>query len=187
MRRVMLLALLTLVLRTPALAGPISFITGTFVSGSITSSFRNPFQVQVIGSIASLTLDTSSLTCSGAVCSFTSGTVFTFGCTPDGSVCGLRTDIVNGRITMTADTATITGNMANPFGVCCAGFTKFVVSFNGNTLTSGNASAVITPEPGTLEMVELGLLGVSVIGLAGMARRKTRDFQPSRGTLGRPS
>ena len=180
MRRVMLLVFLALVLRSAALAGPISFITGDFVSGSITSSFQNPFQVQVIGSKASLTLDTSSLTCSGAVCSFSSGMVFTFGCTPDGSVCGLRTDIVNGRITMTANTATITGNMMNPFGACCAGFTKFVVSFKGNALTSGNASAVITPEPGTFEMLEFGL-GVGVIGLAGMARRKLGTFNPLAG------
>jgi len=107
--------------------------------------------------------------------------VFTFGCTPDGSVCGLRTDIVNGRITMTANTATITGNMVNPFAPCCAGFTKFVVSFNGNALTSGKASAVMTPEPGTLEMLEFGLLGVGVIGLAGMARRKLGTFNPLAG------
>jgi len=183
----MLLALLALVFPTAALANSISstggstFNTGTFVSGSITSCcFANPFQVQMVGSINTITLDTSTLNCSGSpiTCTFSNGTVdvehegatiFTDSIV-NGAI-GPQTDCIGGQCTVKIS-ANLGPNSVIDHGFATFDGRAFLSTGSPGFFTEGTAEVRgVVPEPSTLEGV---LLGIGVIGLAGMTKRKLK-------------
>jgi hypothetical protein len=206
MRRVMLLALVALALPTVVVADVLS--TGTFIpttgncpSPTCRSTVQRDstggfaagnFQAQVAGTALTIQISTGTLhagtsglttgcvigTLPTGMCTFLTGIVDIHPGTPG----VIRLPVIDGAVTKTTTTATITALLVPSSTTAAMGLgpgVVFNIDFapctgcppapaNINRLLSGTA-LVGTPEPGTL-----CLLGTSVIGLAGMARRRLR-------------
>lgn len=169
MRRIMLLTLLALALPTAALANSvdIDITTGNFKSGTISGSFETGSLVTVsmTGSLNTISLTTGILSPT-SVC--TPG-VTCFEWTSGGSVTvsqgGTMFSLAGGELKMEGNQVTIIGGLTAPRGLATLNF-----DFEGTNLTGGVGSvfADSVPEPGTLEGL---LLGIGVLGLAGVTRR----------------
>ena len=180
MRRAILLALVAMTLPTATLASSISFTTGTFGSGTITSNLGNPFSVSVVGTngttimLSNITLVPSCSPGSVSTCTFSSGTL-TVG--QSGSVV-FTSSLSNGILKKSGSGGNTISIAASIVPSTCGSIpcTSGTVLFNnlmkeGNHLTGGVATVSVTvvPEPSSL-----GLLGTGLIGLAGIGMRKRR-------------
>ena len=183
MRRVMLLTLLAVALPTAGLANSIDFLTGTFVDGSISrtrsggfGSIGSSFMIEVSGSVATISLTGATLTrgCNVAgngSCLLVGGTVEVSN--PAGTTLFMDS-VLAGRITKTATSAIIVAELSpNQGGLGpSGGDVRFDIRFpegDVTALSGGNGGLAEVPEPGTL-----ALFGIGVIGLAGMVRRKLK-------------
>jgi hypothetical protein len=159
------------------------FETGTFASGTIERNEEGglqptSFQSSMTGStakisLANITLIPSTGGCTGmrGNCTFDSGTVTVVDPTTDMTL--FTGSLVRGHITKNSVGATITADVLPVSKIFAfGGVVDYVAAFSepGGALTGGSAvvSGVI-PEPGTL-----CLLGTSVIGFAGIARRRLK-------------
>jgi hypothetical protein len=173
----MLLALLILVLPTAALASEFDFPSGTFVSGTLSGMFATgrTVNISLVGSLNTIGIVTATMVqlpssfCPGATCfKFTGGTV-TVG--PSGSI--LTNALASGLISTMGNEIGIAATLA-PSSLVKEGSASFDFHFSGTALTDGEAGVQgrsTVPEPGTLEGL---LLGMGVLGLADMGRRKLK-------------
>jgi hypothetical protein len=185
----MLLALLALALPTAALADSISntgdstITTGKFVTGAIglcTSggcmTLGNPLTITIEGLAATVTITStlSPATCGGTgTCDFSGGSA----AVSRGHV-KITFTLLSGSFMKNGRTGSgFTAQLSNGGSVS---ITPFVWTGNGSMNFGQNDDLVATvtipsvPEPGTLGLLELGLLGNGVIGLVGIARRKLK-------------
>ena len=181
MKRVILLALLALVLPTAALASSFDFPTGTFSSGSIHGSFTagGMLTVSITGTTNTVGIMTGPLSplpafiCPGSTCFTASTGTVTVG--PGGSI--LSTPLESVIVTRTDGDVAIHG-ILEPTATVLSGSSAWDFNFSGTTIHRGEGGVqgqfTPVPEPGTLGLLELGLLGNGVIGLVGMARRRLK-------------
>jgi hypothetical protein len=82
-------------------------------------------------------------------------------------------DIVNGKVIKAGEDVSIFASLVpNPsMGIPSGGSTILKLELGPNTSLDGGRGFVIAPEPRTLEGL---LLGMGVLGLAGMTRRKLK-------------
>jgi hypothetical protein len=184
----MLLALLALALPTAALASSITFKLGNFVGGSVgLPNGAFPFEVTVSGTANTITLSGPELQPSTQFLHelffFNTGTVTVTNHT--GTV--FKDSVTNGFLDISAGVVLVGADLVSNATVK-SGVTSFRLVIPPCRLefheACGNASvtANFVPEPGTFGLLELGLLGYGVIGLAGLARRKLKLGNPNLAT-----
>ncbi len=165
MKRGLLLALLVLGLPTVVLANPIDFNSGTFSSGTISGTFLTSLEVSMVGSLATITLDTGALT-KVSTCAIPSATCFDFS---GGSVTVMVgastvfTDSLNGGFVAQTASVILMGAGLTPNTMVSKGGATDIFTFTGGKLDAGTAglSGVSMPEPGTLLLLGSGLLGLA--------------------------
>jgi hypothetical protein len=103
-------------------------------------------------------------------CTFGTGSIRVVGPQPSNVVKYQDPSVIDGTMIKTGDNVMITADIKpNPLAIG-GGLIRFDVTLGTTgSLAGGAASVTAVPEPGTL-----ALLGTSVIGLAGMARRRLR-------------
>jgi hypothetical protein len=189
MKRVVLVALLSMVLPLAAYAGNISIVNagGTLTGSSSGMSLSNSILIQVGGivgtNLGTLTLSTGALTSGSLKMGGTFAGGGSFVVTGNGSN-GVPNGVIfsgsfSGPVTWTLVTLangthnyTLSGAVAGTGGANAA-----TVQFTINTgkgffhkkarISSGDTNVAVTPEIGTL-----GLLGTGLVGIAGFIRRR---------------
>lgn len=166
--KVVLVLLAALFLVPAAVANSIDYDTGTFQSGTLSGSFSNMINVNIMGSLHTIDIQTGMLVktmtgCpTGSTCyDFTGGSVAV-----DGT---LFKDSINGGITIRGNgTASISATLMPEAGVS-SGSVSASFDFAGAKLTSGSEdvafNTLATPEPGTLLLFGTGLLGLAITKL----------------------
>ena len=164
MKKVVLLALLSLALPTAALADIIDYgNVGGALSGNASTGFTVTSTLVTIkdfttnaftsgSNLGSVVLTTGAV--SGGI--FSSGTISI----TVGSTLVYSSALAGGTVSTSNGITTINANLPC---FSCGSFQQ-IIAANG-LVTSGDT--VVTPEPGTL-----GLLGTGLVGLAGIVRRK---------------
>ena len=175
MRRVMLLVLLALALPTAALANSVDFDTGKSLSGTITGTFNTSIVVSEVGSLATITIDTGTLTnlpskeCPpGFTCyNFTGGSV-----TVDQGGSKVFSDsLSSGFAIKNGNVLAIAGALLPSSGVL-RGTVVATLDFQGQKILTGSndvSFSTTVPEPSALEGLSLG---GGLLAFAEMARRK---------------
>lgn len=188
MRRVMLLGLLALALPTAGFANSISFAssasfnfdTGNFVDFKIAGCIDNGCTATftVVGSLNTISLTTGPLTvlhdgeqgCIETIClSWSSGGSVTV--SHNGSV--LFTNSLSSGSGATPGLGIfIVGALLLPNSTVAGGFASLDAAPPPDGFGFANVSGTFVPEPGTLVLLEFGLLGYGGIGLAQIARQQ---------------
>jgi hypothetical protein len=165
----MSLALLALTLPTAALANStdIDFTIGTFKSGTVMGSFTSgaTTQVTVVGSLATISITTGTLTLETSVCPGTTCFAWTGGSVTveQGGMVVFHEDLTRGLVAQDDDQVSINAHFKTPIpGLVTLSLDEVNKEGSGTLF----ADATRVPEPGTLLS-----FGTGVIGLAVMIRR----------------
>ncbi len=188
MRRIVLLTLLALALPTAAWASSFSFSvvdTGPFVRGTMSTRTASggfvTLSIDLLGGTGRLKLVGGALSPAGAcnpplngsgMCTFSGATLDIENA--NGAVLDAITG-VSGSMNKMPGGVVIRGSFGSQSGAPSGGNVSFTASFNSTSPFSGmllgGRGIALAPEPGTLEGL---LLGIGVLGLAGVTSRKLK-------------
>lgn len=177
--RVMLLTLLAFAWPTAALANSVDFDTGKPLTGTITGTFNTGIVVSEVGSLATITIDTGTLTLTltnlpskdcppGFTCyNFTGGSV-----TVDQGGSKVFSDSLSSGLAIKNDNVLAIAGALLPNSGVGRGTVVATLDFQGQKILTGSndvSFSTTVPEPGALEGL---LLGGGLLASAEMARRK---------------